>query len=87
MVPLISTGYNPVVLFGTAYEVIAADYLKKQGVRILEMNYRTSRGEIDIIGKEKDTICFIEVKYRNSTRYGTPQEASAKIHHTLPALS
>ena len=60
---------------GTAYEVIAADYLKKQGVRILEMNYRTSRGEIDIIGKEKDTICFIEVKYRKNASYGQPWEA------------
>ena len=60
---------------GTAYEVIAADYLKKQGVQIIEMNYRISRGEIDIIGKEKDTLVFIEVKYRKNASYGYPWEA------------
>ena len=60
---------------GTAYEVIAAEYLKKQGVQIVEMNYRISRGEIDIIGKEKDTLIFIEVKYRKNASYGYPWEA------------
>lgn len=60
---------------GTAYEVIAADYLKRKGVQIIEMNYRTSRGEIDIIGKEKDTLVFIEVKYRKNASYGYPWEA------------
>ena len=60
---------------GTAYEVIAADYLKKQGVQIIEMNYRISRGEIDIIGKEKYTLIFIEVKYRKNASYGYPWEA------------
>lgn len=60
---------------GTAYEMIAADYLKNQGVQILEMNYRISRGEIDIIGKEKDVLIFIEVKYRKNASYGQPWEA------------
>ena len=60
---------------GTAYEIIAANYLKKQGVQIIEMNYRISRGEIDIIGKEKDTLIFIEVKYRKNASYGQPWEA------------
>ena len=60
---------------GTAYEVIAADYLKKQGVQIVEMNYRISRGEIDIIGKDRDTLIFIEVKYRKNASYGYPWEA------------
>ena len=60
---------------GTAYEIIAADYLKQQGVQIIEMNYRISRGEIDIIGKEKDTLIFIEVKYRKNASYGHPWEA------------
>ena len=59
---------------GTAYEVIAADYLKKQGVQIVEMNYRISRGEIDIIGKYRDTLIFIEVKYRKNASYGYPWE-------------
>ena len=60
---------------GTAYEVIAADFLRKHGIQIVEMNYRTSLGEIDIIGKEKDTLIFIEVKYRKNASYGQPWEA------------
>ena len=60
---------------GTAYESIAADYLKKQGMKIREMNYRISCGEVDIIGEDKDTISFIEVKYRKTASYGQPWEA------------
>ena len=60
---------------GTAYEIIAADFLRKQGIQIMEMNYRTSLGEIDIIGKEEDTLIFIEVKYRKNASYGQPWEA------------
>lgn len=60
---------------GTAYEKIAADYLRKQGMKIREMNYRISQGEIDLIGEDKDTIIFIEVKYRKTASYGYPWEA------------
>lgn len=60
---------------GTAYEQIAVDYIKKQGVYIREMNYRISQGEIDIIGEDEDTIIFIEVKYRKTASYGYPWEA------------
>ena len=60
---------------GTAYEIIAADYLKKQGIQILEMNYRSFAGEVDIIGKQKDILIFIEVKYRKNASYGYPWEA------------
>ena len=64
---------------GTAYEEIAANYLEKQGIRILEKNYRIAGGEIDLIGEEKDTIIFIEVKYRKTASYGYPWEA-VSIH-------
>ena len=60
---------------GTAYEKIAADYLRKQGIKIKELNYRISQGEIDLIGEDKDTIIFIEVKYRKTASYGYPWEA------------
>ena len=60
---------------GTAYEVIAADYLKQQGVHILKMNYRTLLGEIDIIARKKEILIFIEVKYRKNASYGYPWEA------------
>ena len=60
---------------GTAYEQIAADYIRKYGIHIREMNYRISQGEIDIIGEDKECIIFIEVKYRKTASYGYPWEA------------
>jgi putative endonuclease len=49
--------------------------LKKSGYKILEQNYRTKLGEIDIIAKDKGTIAFIEVKGRRSGNYGNPKWA------------
>jgi len=61
--------------FGKSAEDEAADFLKKSGYKILERNYRTNLGEIDIIARDKDTICFIEVKARRSDKFGLPQES------------
>lgn len=59
--------------FGAQSEDLAVWYLKKNGYKILEQNYRTRLGEIDIIAKEKKTIVFVEVKSRRSIRYGSPK--------------
>jgi len=59
--------------FGKRSEDLAAWYLKKSGYKILEQNYRTQLGEIDIIAKERQTIVFVEVKSRRSVRYGSPK--------------
>ena len=63
---------------GQNAETLAADFLKQQNYRILERNYRMSFGEIDIIAKDGGTICFVEVKMRRTTTFGTPVEAIAK---------
>ncbi|MGD0336958.1 MAG: YraN family protein [Candidatus Omnitrophota bacterium] len=63
------------VSVGKDGEDIAVDFLKKNGYRILKRNYRTKLGEIDIIAREKDTLCFVEVKARSSLDFGAPQEA------------
>ncbi len=60
---------------GTAYERIAADYLRKRGIKIIEVNYRISQGEVDLIGEDKENIIFIEVKFRKTASYGQPWEA------------
>lgn len=60
---------------GTEKEQIAAAYLQKQGMRILEMNYRYRQGEIDIIGWESGYLTFVEVKYRKDGQMGMPEEA------------
>jgi len=66
--------YDPHLL-GPEGEQIAADYLVRQGYRIIERNYRFHRNEIDIIALQKETLCFIEVKTRFSSAKGHPAEA------------
>ncbi len=61
--------------FGKKSEAIAVKHLKKQKYKILEENYRTRLGEIDIIAKDGDTIAFIEVKSRRSDHFGHPKGA------------
>ena len=60
---------------GTEYEQAALEYLQRQGVIILERNYRNRRGEIDIIGRDGEYIVFFEVKYRKDSSKGYPAEA------------
>ena len=60
---------------GKAGERLANEFLKKLGYRILFNNYRSSLGEVDIVARDKDTICFIEVKTRSSKEFGLPQES------------
>ena len=60
---------------GTEHEVQVAGYLKQNGWQILTQNFRCRFGEIDLIAKEGETICFLEVKYRHAGQYGDPAEA------------
>ena len=59
---------------GTSYEIKAEEYLLKRGYKILERNFRNRSGEIDIIAKDREYFCFIEVKYRSTNDYGNPLE-------------
>lgn len=63
---------------GKSYERIAENYLQEQGITILERNYRTSQGEIDLIVEDSRYVIFIEVKYRKDASYGQPWEAVSK---------
>ena len=59
-------------------EELARSFLKNQGIEIIKKNYFTKYGEIDLIGIEKETIIFIEVKFRNSKHFGDPIESIDK---------
>ncbi len=58
---------------GLEGEQIAANYLRKRGWDILEMNYRYSRSEIDLIASKPEIIIFVEVKTRTNTNFGLPE--------------
>ena len=60
---------------GKKGETVAVRYLKKQGYRIIEQNYRSKAGEIDIIAREKQSLVFVEVKTRSSRSFGSPKWA------------
>ena len=60
---------------GGEYERRAAEFLTVRGYRIVELNYRSSRGEVDLIGWEGGYLVFIEVKYRRNPGSGGALEA------------
>lgn len=60
---------------GDKGEILAQNYLKKKKYRILERNYHSNTGEIDIIAQDKKQIVFVEVKTRESNMFGNPSEA------------
>ena len=60
---------------GDLGEEIARRYLAGKGYELVESNYRTRRGELDLISRHKDTLVIVEVKLRRGTAYGTPLEA------------
>ena len=63
---------------GAVGESAAIEYLKKHKYEIVETNYYTRFGEIDVIAKKDEAIVFIEVKARRSHDYGYPSESVNK---------
>lgn len=71
-------------------EAIAVNFLKKKGYDIVETNFHSRTGEIDIIARDKDVLVFVEVKMRTSDQFGLPQEAITNyklVHMKRTALS
>jgi putative endonuclease len=60
---------------GRAGENRAVNYLKENGYKIAEKNFKTRIGEIDVIAEKDGIIIFIEVKTRSSNAFGEPSEA------------
>jgi putative endonuclease len=60
---------------GNIAENYAADLLKSQGYKIIDRNFRSRFGELDIIAAGRDSLIFVEVKARWSDKFGNPEEA------------
>ncbi len=60
---------------GRNAEDIIAQYLAKEGFIIIAQNWRTQRCEIDIVASKKNTVYFVEVKYRKSSAWGDGLDA------------
>ena len=59
---------------GQEAEILACTHLEAAGLRVLQRNFRTRTGEIDLVMREEDLIVFVEVRYRRDTRFGTALE-------------
>jgi putative endonuclease len=62
-------------VLGKIGEDEACQFLKDKGYAIIQRNFNSKFGEIDIIAKDKDCLCFIEVKTRSNLDLGSPLEA------------
>lgn len=60
---------------GERGEIIAWEFLMKQGYQILEKNYRCKIGEADVVARKNGRLVFVEVKTRSSGHFGRPEEA------------
>ncbi len=63
---------------GAYGESLAEQYLEQKGYKILEKNFRSKFGEIDLIARHLNVLVFIEVKTRVNRSYGLPEEAIHK---------
>lgn len=55
-------------------EALACRYLQQRGLTLVRRNYRSRRGEIDLIMRTTDCLVFVEVRCRKRSRYGSPAE-------------
>lgn len=69
-----SSDKNTAVSIGQKGEETAVKILAKQGYKIIERNFRTKMGEIDIIARDKEYTCFVEVRLRKNNNFGTPAD-------------
>lgn len=61
--------------YGQMGEKAAKRHLKRRGLKFLTANFRSSRGEIDLVFRERDCLVFIEVKTRSSEEWTRPAAA------------
>ena len=60
---------------GRRAEALAGDFLQRQGLALIEKNWHSRFGEIDLVLLEGETIVFVEVRLRTNPRFGSPGES------------
>jgi len=60
---------------GEAAEAMARRHLEREGLRLLAQNWRCKRGELDLVMLDRDTVVFVEVRYRRHTAWGGAVES------------
>ncbi len=71
-------GFSPLprhLLYGRLGERAAKRHLQRQGMKFLTANFKSARGEIDLVFRDRDCLVFIEVKTRSSEEWGRPAAA------------
>lgn len=58
--------------FGKKSEAVAARFLRDRGCQIIDRNYRTPMGELDLVARHGDMLVFVEVKARRTEQFGDP---------------
>ena len=59
---------------GERAEQLACSFLQQHGLQLITRNYRCRGGEIDLVMRHRDSLVFVEVRYRQHTAFGTPAE-------------
>jgi putative endonuclease len=72
---------------GILGEALAGRYLHERGYQIIDRNYRTREGEVDIVATKDDCLIFFEVRTKRSRAFGTPEESitTKKMEHLRAA--
>lgn len=60
---------------GRKGEGLAAWFLEQRGLRIIARNYRCRQGEVDLVARDRDTLVFVEVRWRSGKRFGGAAES------------
>jgi putative endonuclease len=60
---------------GARWEKTAESFLRKHGLKLLQRNFTSRFGEIDLVMEDEDTVVFVEVKYRKSSQHGSGADA------------
>jgi putative endonuclease len=74
---------------GRRAEELAAAFLEANGFRILDRNHAVKQGEVDLVAREGEVLCFVEVRSRTSEAQGGPEETigAAKARRVVAAAT